>query len=97
MRGKTNGRSQETTWRKKQYDLLMNLIRKEGEGWWISFLPPSHSTGSPGQQPNLQEPVKNKSVGYKTKCGTSCSRNTRHFKTGRTEVGSLLSVGPFGQ
>ena len=66
MRGKTNGRSQETTWRKKQYDLLMNLIRKEGEGWWISFLPPSHSTGSPGQQPNLQEPVKNESVGHKT-------------------------------
>ena len=31
------------------------------------------------------------------KCGTPCSRNTRHFKTGRAEVGSLLSVGPFGQ
>ena len=31
------------------------------------------------------------------KCGTPCSRNTRHFKTGRAEVGSLLSVGLFGQ
>ena len=26
-------RQQETSWRKKHYDLLMNLIRKEGEGW----------------------------------------------------------------
>ena len=33
----------------------------------------------------------------KQTCGTPCSRNTRHFKTGRTEVGSLLSVGPFEQ
>ena len=34
-----NGRQPETSWRKKKYDVLMNLIRKEGEGWWISFLP----------------------------------------------------------
>ena len=29
-----------------------------------------------------------------TKVWDSCSRNIRHFKTGRAEVGSLLSVGP---
>ena len=33
----------------------------------------------------------------KQTCGTPCSRNIRHFKTGRAEVGSLLSVGPFEQ
>ena len=33
----------------------------------------------------------------KQKSGTPCSRNIRHFKTGRAGVESLLSEGPFGQ
>ena len=75
----------------------MNFIRKEEEGWWISFLPHSFPLEAQDQPPNLQEPVKKKSMGHKTKCGIPCSRNSSHFKTGRAEVGSLLSVGPFGQ
>ena len=60
-----NGRQQETSWRKKQYDLFMNFIRKEGERWWISFLPHWHFTGSPGSAPLLVEPVRYESVGHK--------------------------------
>ena len=72
----------------------MNLIRKENDGGYLSFFI-SIPLGAQDQLPTLQEPVKNKSVGHKTKCGIPCSRNSIHFKTGRTEVGSPLSVGPF--
>ena len=64
-----NGRQQETSWKKKQYDLLMNLIRKEKDGGYLSFLI-SIPLGAQDQLPNLQEPVKNKSVGHKTNVGS---------------------------
>ena len=66
MRRETSGRKQKTSWRKKQYDLLMNLIRKGGERWWISFLPHKHFTGSPGPATQFVEPVRNESVGHKS-------------------------------
>ena len=74
----------------------MNLIRKENDGGYLSFFI-SIPLGAQDQLPTLQEPVKNKSVGNKTKCGIPSSRNISHFKTGRAEVGSLMSVRPFGQ
>ena len=97
MRRKTNGRQQETSWRKKQYDLLIYLTRKEGEGWWISIFPHYHFTGSPGQAAQFAGASEKESLGHKTKCGIPCSRNISHFKTERAEVGSLMSVRPFGQ
>ena len=65
MRRKTNGRQHKKSWRKKQYDLLMNLIRKEKDGGYLSFLI-SIPLGAQDQLPNLQEPVTNESVGQKT-------------------------------
>ena len=82
---------------RKQYDLLMYLIRKEGEGWWISCFPHYHFTGSPRPAAQFAGASENESVGHKTKCGIPCSRNISHFKTERAEVGSLMSVRPFGQ
>ena len=69
MRRKTNGRQHKKSWRKKQYDLLMNLIRKEKDGGYLSFII-SIPLGAQDQLPNLQEPVKNKSVGHKTNVGS---------------------------
>ena len=43
----------------------MNLIRKEKDGGYLSFLI-SIPLGAQDQLPNLQEPVKNESVGHKT-------------------------------
>ena len=47
----------------------MNLIRKEKDGGYLSFLI-SIPLGAQDQLPNLQEPVKNKSVGHKTNVGS---------------------------
>ena len=74
----------------------MNLIMKEGKGWWISFLYDYYFIWSPGP------PTQFVGASEKWKCGiqkygTPCSRNIRHFKTGKAEVGFLLSVEPFGQ
>ena len=44
----------------------MNLIRKEQDGGYLSFLI-SISLRAQDQLPNWQEPVKNESVGQKTK------------------------------
>ena len=44
----------------------MNLIRKEGDGGYLSFLI-SISLGAQDWLSNLQVPVKNESVGHKTK------------------------------
>ena len=44
----------------------MNLIRKGKDGGYLSFLI-SISLVTQDQLPNLQEPVKNKSVGHKTR------------------------------
>ena len=74
----------------------MNLIRKKGQGWWISFLPHYHFTWSPGPVTQFEGANENQKCGTQ-KCGTPCSRNIRHFKTEKPEVGSLLSAGPFGQ
>ena len=54
----------------------MNLIRKENDGGYLSFFI-SIPLGAQDQLPTLQEPVKNKSVGHKTKCRIPCSRNIR--------------------
>ena len=43
----------------------MNLIRKEKDGGYLSFLI-SIPLGAQDQLPNLQEPVTNESVGQKT-------------------------------
>ena len=44
----------------------MNLIRKEKDGGYLSFLI-SISLRAQDQLPNLQQPVKKESVGHKTK------------------------------
>ena len=68
----------------------MSLISKGGEWWWISFLPHYHFTWIPGPATQFV------GASEKWKCGTPCSRNIRHFKTGNADVGFLLNVGPFG-
>ena len=74
----------------------MNLIRKEGEGWWLSSLPHYHVTWSPGPATQFVGASEKWKCGTQN-CRTPCSRNSRHFKTGKAEVGFLLSVGPFEQ
>ena len=48
-------------WRKKQQDLLMNLMQKERDGGNVSFLT-NISLGTQDELQNLQEPAQNENV-----------------------------------
>ena len=63
-------------------------------GGYLSFLV-SISLGAQDQPPNLWSQCEMKV--WNTNVWVPYSRNIRHFKRGRAEVGSLLSVGPCGQ
>ena len=48
-------------WRKRQQDLLMNLMQKERDGRNVSFLT-NISLGTEDELQNLQEPAQNENV-----------------------------------
>ena len=58
-----SGRCQDTGWRKRQQDVLMDLIWKEGQGWRECFLFTIILLGAQKQLHNSQAPVRNENVG----------------------------------
>ena len=83
----SNGRCQKMGWRKRQQDLLMDLIWEEGKN--VSFIT-NISPGVQDQWQNLQKPVQNEHRDLLVK-------HIRNFKTRIAEMGSLLSCEPHGQ
>ena len=66
---------------------------KEGQGWWIYFLPNQHFTASPAPATQFEEPVKNESVGHKTKVWVHLFKKYQEFQDRESRGGVLSEYG----